>query len=73
MWWLFGLINMVIVIGFAWFYLKIVKENNNWFKSDKVALVTLLLLAFLSGFLGTLFLGGLLVYLIIDFVRFVRK
>jgi hypothetical protein len=73
MWWIFGLINMVIVFGFAWFYLKIVKENNNWFKNDKVALVTLLLLAFLSGFLGTLFLGGLLIYLIIDFVRFVRK
>jgi hypothetical protein len=73
MWWIFGLINMVIVFGFAWFYLKIVKENNNWFKNDKVAIVTLLLLAFLSGFLGTLFLGGLLIYLIIDFVRFVRK
>lgn len=73
MWWIFGLINMVIVFGFAWFYLKVVKENNNWFKNDKVALVTLLLLAFLSGFLGTLFLGGLLIYLIIDFVRFVRK
>jgi hypothetical protein len=73
MWWIFGLINMVIVFGFAWFYLKIVKENNNWFKNDKVALVTLLLLAFLSGFLGTLFLGGLLIYLIIDFVKFVRK
>lgn len=73
MWWIFGLINMIIVFGFAWFYLKIVKENNNWFKNDKVALVTLLLLAFLSGFLGTLFLGGLLIYLIVDFVRFVRK
>lgn len=73
MWWIFGLINMVIVFGFAWFYLKVVKENNNWFKNDKVALMTLLLLAFLSGFLGTLFLGGLLIYLIIDFVRFIRK
>lgn len=73
MWWIFGLINVVIVLGFAWFYLKNIKENNNWFKNDKVALVTLLLLAFLSGFLGTLFFGGLLVYLIIDFVRFVRK
>lgn len=73
MWWIFGLINMVIVFGFAWFYLKIVKENNNWFKNDKVAIVTLLLLAFLSGFLGTLFLCGLLIYLIIDFVKFVRK
>ena len=64
---------MIIVIGFAWFYFKVVKENNNWFKNDKVAIVTLLVLAFLSGFLGTLFFGGLLIYLIIDFVRFVRK
>ena len=73
MWWLFGLINMVIVIGFAWFYLKNIKENNSWFKSDKIALGTLLVLAFLSGFLGTLFFGGLLIYLIIDFVRYIRK
>ena len=73
MWWLFGLINMVIVIGFAWFYLKNIKENNSWFKRDKIALGTLLVLAFLSGFLGTLFFGGLLIYLIIDFVRYIRK
>lgn len=73
MWWLFGLINMVIVIGFAWFYLKNIKENNNWFKNDKIALGTLLVLAFLSGFLGTLFFVGLLIYLIIDFVRYIRK
>lgn len=64
---------MVIVIGFAWFYLKNIKENNSWFKSDKIALGTLLVLAFLSGFLGTLFFGGLLIYLIIDFVRYIRK
>jgi asparagine N-glycosylation enzyme membrane subunit Stt3 len=73
MWWIFGLINMVIVIGFAWFYLKNIKENNSWFRNDKIALGTLLVLSFLSGFLGTLFFGGLLVYLIIDFIRFVRK
>lgn len=64
---------MVIVIGFAWFYLKNIKENNNWFKNDKIALGTLLVLAFLSGFLGTLFFVGLLIYLIIDFVRYIRK
>ena len=29
---------MVIVIGFAWFYLKNIKENNSWFKNDKIAL-----------------------------------
>ena len=73
MWWIFGLINMVIDIGFAWFYLKNIKENNSWFKNDQIALGTLLVLAFLSGFLGTLFFGGLLVYLIVDFIRFVRK
>lgn len=73
MWWLFGLINMVIVIGFAWFYLKNIKENNSWFKNDKIALGTMLVLAFLSGFLGTLFFVGLLIYLIIDFVRYIRK
>lgn len=73
MWWLFGLINMIIVMGFAWFYHKKIKEEVVWLREEKVALGTLLVLAFLTGILGTLVFVGLLVYLIIDFVKFIRK
>lgn len=73
MWWLFGLVNVIIVMGFAWFYHKKIKEEVVWLREEKVALGTLLVLAFLSGILGTLVFTGLLVYLIIDFVKFIRK
>jgi hypothetical protein len=73
MWWLFGLINVIIVMGFAWFYHKKIKEEVVWIMEEKVALGTLLVLAFLTGILGTLVFTGLLVYLIIDFVKFIRK
>ena len=73
MWWLFGLINVIIVIGFAWFYHKKIKEEVVWLREEKVALGTLLVLAFLTGILGTLTFTGLLVYLTIDFVKFIRK
>ena len=73
MWWLFGLINVIIVMGFAWFYHKKIKEEVVWLREEKVALGTLLVLAFLTGILGTFIFTGLLVYLIIDFVKFIRK
>lgn len=73
MWWLFGLINVVIVILFAWFYNKKIKENEVCTIKDKVALWTLLIFAFLSGFLGTLFIGGVFIYLLIDFLLYIKK
>lgn len=73
MWWLFGLVNVIIVMGFAWFYHKKIKEEVVWLREEKVALGTLLVFAFLSGILGTLVFAGLLVYLIIDFVKFIKK
>ena len=73
MWWLFGLINVIIVMGFAWFYHKKIKEEVVWLREEKVALGTLLVLAFLTGILGTLVFTGLLIYLIIDFVKFIKK
>lgn len=73
MWWLFGLVNMIIVMVFAWFYHKKIKQEVVWLREEKVALGTLLVLAFLTGILGTLVFAGLLVYLIIDFVKFIRK
>ena len=73
MWWLFGLVNVIIVMVFAWFYHRKIKEEVVWLREEKVALGTLLVLAFLTGILGTLAFVGLLVYLIIDFVKFIRK
>ena len=73
MWWLFGLINVIIVMGFAWFYHKKIKEEVVWLKEEKVALGTLLVLAFLTGILGTFVFTGEVVYLVIDFVKFIRK
>lgn len=73
MWWLFGLINVIIVMGFAWFYHKKIKEEVVWLREEKVAFGTLLVLALLTGILGTLIFAGLLVYLIIDFVKFIKK
>jgi hypothetical protein len=73
MWWLFGLINVIIVMGFSWFYLKKIKEEVGWLREEKIALGTLLVLAFLTGIVGTFVFVGLLLYLIIDFVKFIRK
>ena len=73
MWWLFGLINMIIIMAFAWFYHKKIKEEKNWVRYEKVAFGTLLVFAFLSGILGTVFVVGVLVYLIIGFIKFIRN
>jgi hypothetical protein len=73
MWWIFGLINVIVVMLFAWFYNKKIKEEVNWIRYEKVALGTLLVFAFLSGILGTLFIAGGLVYLMVGFVKFIRK
>ena len=64
---------MIVVMLFAWFYNKKIKEEPNWIRYEKVALGTLLVFAFLSGILGTLFIAGGLVYLVVGFVKFIRK
>ena len=73
MWWLFGLINVVIVMLSAWFYGKKVKEGRVLISNDKIAFGIMLVLAFLSGFLGTLVVCGIFIYLIVDFVKFVKN
>ena len=73
MWWLFGLINIIIVILSAWFYNKKVKEDRALISNDKIAFGIMLVLAFLSGFLGTLVACGIVIYLIVDFVKFVKN
>lgn len=73
MWWLFGLVNVIIVLGFAWFYHKKIKEEVVWLRDEKVALGTLLVFAFLGGYLLTFCFIILLIYLIIDFIKFIKK
>ena len=73
MWWLFGLFNIIIVILSAWFYNKKVKEDRALISNDKIAFGIMLVLAFLSGFLGTLVICGIFIYLIVDFVKFVKN
>lgn len=73
MWWLFGLINIIIVILSTWFYNKKVKEVRALTSNDKIAFGIMLVLAFLSGFLGTLVVCGIVIYLIVDFVKFVKN
>jgi hypothetical protein len=52
---------------------KVIKDEHEITKNDKIALGILLVFAFLSGLAGTAFIGGVLIYLVIDFVRFVKK
>ena len=73
MWWLFGLINVIVVLLSAWFYDKKVKEGRALTYNDKIAFGLMLALAFLSGFLGTLVVCGIFIYLIVDFVKFVKN
>ena len=73
MWWLFGLINVIVVLLFAWFFFVKVKEWESFSRYDKVSLWTMLVLAFLSGFLGTFVVCGVIIYLIVDFVIFVKN
>jgi hypothetical protein len=73
MWWICGLINVVVVLMFAWFFNRKIKKDSEWLMNDKVGFCTLLFLGFLSGFMGTLFFAGVLIYLIIDFVLYIKK
>lgn len=73
MWWIFGLINVVIIFGFGFFYRKKVKDVSVWNLDDKGSFYTLLVFAFLSGFVGTLCFAGLLIYLLIDFIIYIKK
>lgn len=73
MWWFFGLINIVVIFALTYFLFKVIKDEHTITKNDKIALGILLVFAFLLGLAGTVFIGGLLIYLVIDFVRFVKK
>lgn len=75
MWWIFGLINVLIILLFAWFFDKKIKEDKNkkWTLDDKCSFGVFIFLAFVSGCLGTLLLVGLLIFLFIDFIIYIKK
>lgn len=73
MWWIFGLINMIVVMGFVWFYHKKIKDGDMLTTKDKVAIFMMLVLAFLGGIVGTFIIFVIFIYLIIDFAKFVKN
>ena len=73
MWWIFGLVNVIIVMLFTWFYFNEIKEGEIWTMKDKVAIGLLVILAFFGGVIATVSIVGLIVYLIIDFILFVKN
>ena len=72
MWWLFGLINIIVTILFAWGFFKFIKEEKMT-RNNKIALGTLCVFAFLGGYIVSVILVGLLIYLIIDFIKFIKN
>ena len=73
MWWIFGLINVIVVLLFSWFFDKKIKQDLKWTLDDKCSFGTLLFLAIIGGYISTLLFIGLLIYLIIDFIRYNKQ
>lgn len=73
MWWIFGLINVFVIILIAWVWFRIIKDEHTITKNDKIALGVLCILMLLLGIVGTVSIGCILIYVIIDFIIFVRK
>lgn len=73
MWWIFGLINVIVVILFAWFFDKKIKGDTKWTLDDKCSFGTFLFLALIGGYLVTLLFIGLFIYLVIDFIRYNKQ
>lgn len=72
LWLLFGLINVIIVVAFAWFYRKKIKEEFVWDSDDKVAFATLLVLVFVGGIFATLIALVLFILLLIKFIKYIK-
>jgi hypothetical protein len=73
MWWIFGLINMIVVLLFSCFFDKKIKQDLKWTLNDKCSFVTFLFLAIIGGYLVTLLFIGLFIYLVIDFIRYNKQ
>lgn len=73
MWWIFGLINVVITLLFTWFFDKYIKKDLKWTLDDKCSFGTLLFLSLIGGYVVTLLFASLLIYLLIDFIKLMKK
>lgn len=73
MWWIFGLINIIVVLLFSWFYDKKIKQDLKWTLNDKCSFGTFLFLALIGGYLVTLLFICLFIYLVIDFIRYNKQ
>jgi uncharacterized membrane protein len=73
MWWIFGLINVIVVILFALFFDKKIKGDTKWTLEDKCSFGTFLFLSLIGGYLVTLLFIGLFIYLVIDFIRYNKQ
>lgn len=72
LWLSFGLFNVIVVIAFAWFYRKKIKEEFVWDSDDKVAFATLLVLVFVGGIFATLIALVLFILLLIKFIKYIK-
>lgn len=73
MWWIFGLINVIVVLLFSWFFDKKIKQDLKWTLKDKSSLGVFLFLSLIGGYFITMLIICLLIYLIIDFIKYNRK
>lgn len=73
MWWIFGLINVIVILLFSWFFDKKIKQDAKWTLDDKCTWGVFLFLALIGGPFITFLIIGLLIYLIIDFIRYNKK
>jgi hypothetical protein len=73
MWWIFGLINVIVVLLFSWFFDKKIKGDTKWTLNDKSSFGVFLFLAIIGGPFVTLLFIGLFIYLVIDFIRYNKE
>lgn len=73
MWWIFGLINVVITLLFTWFFDKYIKKDLKWSLDDKCSFWTLLFLSLIGGYIVTLLFASVLIYLLIDIIKLIKK
>lgn len=67
------MINVFVIMLIAWIWFRVIKDEHTVTKNDKIALGVLCFLMFLLGIVGTVSIGCILIYVIIDFIIFVRK
>ena len=67
------MINVFVILLIAWVWFRIIKDEHSVTKNDKIVLGVLCFLMFLLGIVGTVSIGCILIYVIIDFIIFVKR